>query len=69
MSYLELAKKANKNKKVTEVFIPNAAPKPYLDSGGDAVIPFTTDPKYQYWNGGQPINQTILDLLEEQDVI
>jgi hypothetical protein len=37
-------------------------PKPFLDSEGDPVIPFNSDPKYHWWNGGQTVSETIREL-------
>ncbi|MEI6610716.1 MAG: hypothetical protein WCO53_13355 [Deltaproteobacteria bacterium] len=35
---------------------------PYIDKHNDLVIPFKADPKYFYWNGGQPIESTLDEL-------
>ncbi len=32
--------------------------KPYFDLDGSLVIPFTSDPRFHYWNGGQSIEKT-----------
>ena len=32
---------------------------PYINQYGDLVIPFGSDPKYHYWNGGQSIEATL----------
>lgn len=34
-------------------------PLPYIDLDGSLVIPFGCDPTYQWWNGGQSINETV----------
>lgn len=39
-------------------------PKPYLDTGGDPIVPFGSDPKYHWWKGGQTLEQTIEELKE-----
>ena len=31
---------------------------PYLKPDGTLVIPFASDPKYHYWNGGQSGQKT-----------
>ena len=31
---------------------------PYFDLDGSLVIPFTSDPRFHYWNGGQSIEKT-----------
>lgn len=36
--------------------------KPYIASNGDLVIPFDSDPKYHWWNGGQGVEQTRTEL-------
>ena len=33
-------------------------PKPFFTAGGDLSIPFASDPKYHWWNGGQSVEQT-----------
>ena len=37
-------------------------PKPFLDSEGDLVIPYNSDPRYWWWHGGQSISETIREL-------
>ena len=32
---------------------------PDIDHTGTMIIPFNTDPKYYYWNGGQPLSDTL----------
>lgn len=32
--------------------------KPYLNDNGDLVIPFDSDPRFHWWNGGQSARQT-----------
>ena len=35
---------------------------PYIDPTGTIIIPFAADPKYHYWNGGQPLSETQREL-------
>ena len=35
---------------------------PYFEADGNLVIPFDSDPKYHWWNGGQSISKTINEL-------
>ena len=35
---------------------------PYFNSSDCLVIPCNSDPKYHYWNGGQPLSDTRLEL-------
>lgn len=46
------------------------APKdiPYIDPTGTMIIPFNADPKYHYWNGGQPITETLTELNIAKDI-
>jgi hypothetical protein len=37
-------------------------PLPYLTPGGTLVIPFASDPKYHWWNGGQSVEQTRVEV-------
>jgi len=37
-------------------------PAPYLTAGGTLVIPFNSDPKFHYWNGGQKVAKTMASL-------
>jgi len=48
----------------------NMTPKdsPYIDHTGTMIIPFSADPKYHFWNGGQPILKTLLELNASEDV-
>ena len=41
---------------------PAALPKPFFTPGGDLSIPFGSDPKYHWWNGGQSVEQTRADV-------
>ena len=40
---------------------------PYFNQYGDLVIPFGSDPKYHYWNGGQSIKDTLKMLGSTRD--
>ena len=37
----------------------------YLDDSGDIIIPSNSDAKYHYWNGGQPLSETLKELTEK----
>ena len=41
---------------------------PYIEHTGTMIIPFNADPKYQYWNGGQPLSDTLLELNAPEDI-
>ena len=41
---------------------------PYIHHTGDLVIPFTSDSKYHFWNGGQHLTETLLELNATEDV-
>ena len=41
---------------------------PYIDHTGTMIIPFDADQKYHYWNGGQPLSDTLLELNAPEDV-
>ena len=41
---------------------------PYIDDTGAIVIPFDADPRYHYWNGGQPLAKTMLELNATEDI-
>jgi hypothetical protein len=32
------------------------------------IIPFSADPKYHFWNGGQPLLKTLLELNAPEDI-
>lgn len=36
--------------------------KPYVTESGVLVIPFNSSTKYHYWNGGQPVCDTLREL-------
>lgn len=39
-------------------YLKEQRPKPYFDLDGSLVIPFASDPRFHYWNGGQSIKTT-----------
>ena len=39
-------------------YLKDDSPKPYFNSQGDLMIPFSCDPKYQWWVDGQSIRET-----------
>ena len=41
---------------------------PYIDTTGTIIIPFTADSKYHYWNGGQPLSETLMELNTTKDI-
>ncbi len=42
---------------------------PYINSHGSLIIPFDSDPKYHYWNGGQSLIQTLQELNADEETI
>lgn len=40
---------------------------PYIDSSGNLIVPFSTDPQYHYWNGGQPLSATLQEMKTSED--
>jgi hypothetical protein len=41
---------------------------PYIDHTGTLIIPSSSDPKYHYWNGGQALLKTLLELNVPEDI-
>lgn len=41
---------------------------PYIDHNGNIIIPFNTDSKYHFWNGGQHLAVTLRELNLTEDV-
>ena len=41
---------------------------PYIDNSGTLVIPFNADQKYHYWNGGQPLTETMIEMNITKDI-
>lgn len=41
---------------------------PYIDQTGAIIIPFNSDPKYHYWNGGQSLSDTLMELNVPENV-
>ncbi len=41
---------------------------PYINHTGDVVIPSDADKKYHFWNGGQDLKETLLELNVTEDV-
>jgi hypothetical protein len=48
----------------------NMPPKegPYSDQTGTMIIPFSADPTYHFWSGGQPLLKTLLELNATEDI-
>jgi hypothetical protein len=42
--------------------------RPYINEQGELIIPFTADPKYHWWAGGQSIALTLQELDAPPDV-
>jgi hypothetical protein len=42
---------------------------PFLLADGTLVIPFASDPKFHWWNGGQSVAATLSDLRKENDAL
>lgn len=40
----------------------NKITQPYLDYSGTLVIPFSSDRRYHWWNGGQSIAETLKEI-------
>lgn len=45
-----------------ETAVKEALPMPHFGPDGDIVIPFGSDPRYHWWNGGQSTAETIKEL-------
>lgn len=41
---------------------------PCMDNTGGIIIPFDVDVKYHYWNGGQPLSDTLMELNITEDI-
>jgi len=41
---------------------------PFICHTGDLTIPFSADQKYHFWNGGQHVSETLLELKAPEDV-
>ena len=41
---------------------------PYIDPTGTMIIPFSADPKYHFWNGGQSLLETMIELNITKDI-
>jgi hypothetical protein len=41
---------------------------PYVNPEGHMIIPFDSDAKYHYWNGGQPLTETMTELNVTKDI-
>jgi len=46
------------NKQELIVLLKAGQPRPYFDMRGGLVIPFSSDPIYHWWNGGQSVSET-----------
>jgi hypothetical protein len=40
----------------------------YFDNNGSIIIPFNYDQKYPFWNGGQPLSETLMELNAPEDI-
>lgn len=43
--------------------------KPHIDRHGTLIIPFSSDPKYHWWNKGQSILETLKELGASEEII
>lgn len=43
--------------------------RPYLNTQNELIIPFTADRRYHWWNGGQSIRATLLELDAPADIL
>jgi hypothetical protein len=41
---------------------------PFIDNSGSIIVPFNSDPKYHFWNGGQHLSDTLIELNAAEDV-
>jgi hypothetical protein len=41
---------------------------PYFDNNGSIIMHFNSDEKYHFWNGGQPLSETITELNAQEDI-
>ena len=53
---------------VGESNIMSSKDEPYIDQSGTMIIPFSADQKYHFWNGGQPLLKTLLELNAPEDI-
>lgn len=40
---------------------------PYIDNAGNVIVPFNADPKYHFWNGGQSLSKTLLEIKANEN--
>ena len=40
---------------------------PYIDNSGNIIVPFNAESKYHYWNGGQKLSDTLLEIKASED--
>jgi hypothetical protein len=43
--------------------------RPHINPQGELILPFTSDPKYHWWAGGQSILETLRELGAPPDVV
>ena len=43
--------------------------RPHINARGELIIPFTADPRYHWWAGGQSIHETLRELSAPPDVL
>jgi hypothetical protein len=41
---------------------------PLIGHTGDIIIPFNADSKYHFWNGGQHLSDTLMELNAPEDI-
>jgi hypothetical protein len=52
----------------SEMIILLTSNRPYINARGELIIPFTADPRYHWWAGGQSIIQTLTELNAPAEV-
>ncbi|NOT55859.1 MAG: hypothetical protein HOP18_14770 [Deltaproteobacteria bacterium] len=43
--------------------------RPHINVRGELIIPFESDPRFHWWNGGQSIHVTLIELGASPDVL
>jgi hypothetical protein len=44
------------------------ASNPNIDESGNIVVPFNADPKYNFWNGGRSLADTLLEINVTENI-
>ena len=67
---LPLQNMETETKQITDCNVPTSVISlPFIDKNNDLIIPCSTELKYRWWQGGQSVLETLLELGAGEDIL